>query len=146
LVKFRAEFLILLRITRISPRPAENENTVEGGFEFFLPCSFDDWQDLGLRLKSQEQYKELLTDCKLTAIIPGPRHPCPVPLDSRFRVPRRKDYRRGHARSPERATIRPKIVLRALAATLAGHVVLESCFAQERHWRQGLQANKRRIR
>jgi len=31
LVKFGAEFLILVRIARISPRPAENENTGQKG-------------------------------------------------------------------------------------------------------------------
>jgi hypothetical protein len=47
-----------------------------------------------------------------------------VPLDSRFRVPCRKGYRRV-MRQTERATRRPKIVQRVFGAMLAGNVKLD---------------------
>ena len=89
-------------------------------------------------------------DCKRTVIMPrlpsrflntpspfcttpaclSPAHPCPFPLDSRFRAPCRKGYRRV-MRQMDRATTRPKIVLRAFGARLAGNVKLDPAFLKK---------------
>jgi hypothetical protein len=94
----------------------------KGGFEKPLQRILNDLQGLGRSVSSLRQYKARVTDCKRTVDFTtarAVRHPCPVALDSRFRAPCGKEYRRV-MRQTERPTTRPKIVLRGFWSNATG--------------------------